>query len=551
MRGCLRERLLLLLFAAAQNPHSVATKRAVARRDNLVVSWLHPPAPFLVPCTIRERGFDGDQQAALIQAHNEYRSLVAKGELPGFQTAADMCETTWDPDLAAVAQSYVEQCAPQAKVPEARDFLEEGQNLCVQTLPGSGNDTGWEACVAAWFSEHTDCPKGIIGSYRNTSDRGEPSCEHFTQLVWSRSRYVGCGFALVQSSDGATRNLYACNYDEPGNQPGTAVYLTGPACSSCPRPEEKPRRRRRDVWSDVDAADVRNGDAGVHGRAVTSPVTTALKHEPSDRGVALRIVHARGHCYAMKSGGRFFALRSGNPHSVATKRAVAPRDNLVVSWLHPPAPFLVPCTIRERGFDGDQQAALVKAHNEYRSLVAKGELPGFQTAADMCETTWDSDLAALAQSYVEQCAPQANVPEARDFLEEGQNLCVQTLPGSGNDTGWEAWVAACRFSEHTDCPKGIIGSYRNTRDRGEPFCEHFTQLVWSRSRYVGCGFALVQSSDGATRNLYACNYDEPGNQPGTAVYLTGPPLLVLPQVHEVRYAAGLVPDRPAVHRAAR
>ncbi|KAL1444607.1 hypothetical protein MTO96_029710 [Rhipicephalus appendiculatus] len=257
MRGCLRERLLLLLFAAAQNPHSVATKRAVERRGNLVVSWLHPPAPFLVPCTIRERGFDGDQQAALIKVHNEYRSLVAK-------------------DLAAVAQSYVEQCAPQAKVPEARDFLEEGQNLCVQTLPGSGNDTGWEACVAAWFSEHTDCPKGIIGSYRNTSDRGEPSCEHFTQLVWSRSQYVGCGFALVQSSDGATRNLYACNYDEPGNHPGTAVYLTGPPLLVLPevhevryaaglvpdrpaahraarlrgshrRPEEKPWRRRRDV----------------------------------------------------------------------------------------------------------------------------------------------------------------------------------------------------------------------------------------------------------------------------------------------------------------
>ncbi|XP_037515334.1 CRISP/Allergen/PR-1 [Rhipicephalus sanguineus] len=195
-------------------PHGVSAKRAFERRDNLVVSWLHPPAPFLLPCTVRKRGFNSDQQAALIKAHNEYRGLVAKGELPGFEAAADMCETTWDPDLADLAQSYVEQCAPQAKVPQARNFIEEGQNLCVQTLPGSGNDTGFEACITAWFSEHSDCPKGI--------------------LVWSRSRYVGCGFALVKSSDGAMRNLYACNYDEPGNRPGTAVYLPGPACSSCP-----------------------------------------------------------------------------------------------------------------------------------------------------------------------------------------------------------------------------------------------------------------------------------------------------------------------------
>ncbi|KAL3251558.1 hypothetical protein MRX96_055081 [Rhipicephalus microplus] len=235
MRSCLSERLLLLLLAAYQKPPSASPKRVVERRRNLVVSWLHPPASFLVPCTIRERGFDGGQQAALIKAHNGYRSVVAKGELPGFEAAADMFETTWDSDLAAVAQSYVEQCAPQSKVPQARDFIEEGQNLCVQTLPGSGNDTGWEACVAAWFSENAHCPNGIIGSYRNSSDRGEPSCEHFTQLVWSRSQYVGCGFALVESSDGVTRNLYACNYDEPGNHPGTAVYLAGPACSSCPR----------------------------------------------------------------------------------------------------------------------------------------------------------------------------------------------------------------------------------------------------------------------------------------------------------------------------
>ncbi|KAH6932504.1 hypothetical protein HPB50_006486 [Hyalomma asiaticum] len=235
MRGCLRERLLLLLVAATHKPHSAAAKRAVERRGDLAVSWLHPPKPFVVPCTVRERGFSGDQRTAVIKAHNEYRSLVAKGQLPGFEPAADMCETTWDSDLAELAQSYVEQCAPQTKVPQARDFIEEGQNLCAQTLPGSTNATGFEACVTAWFAEHADCPKGIVGSYRNTSDPDEPFCEHFTQLVWSRSQYVGCGFALVHSSDGVTRNLYACNYDEPGNHPGTAVYQAGPACSSCPK----------------------------------------------------------------------------------------------------------------------------------------------------------------------------------------------------------------------------------------------------------------------------------------------------------------------------
>ncbi|XP_065280114.1 scoloptoxin SSD552-like [Dermacentor albipictus] len=232
----LREQgLLLLLVAAAQEPHGAGARRSAAGRADLAaVSWLRPPAEFVVPCSVRARGFDGDQQAGVVRAHNEYRSLVAKGGLHGYQPAADMCETTWDPDLAEVAQSYVEQCAPQSEAVQARNFIEQGQNLCLQTLPDTANDTGFEACVAAWFSEHAGCSKGIIESYRNASGRDETSCERFTQLVWSRSQYVGCGFALVESIDGVTRNLYACNYDEPGNHPGTAVYAPGPTCSSCP-----------------------------------------------------------------------------------------------------------------------------------------------------------------------------------------------------------------------------------------------------------------------------------------------------------------------------
>ncbi|XP_054923438.1 CRISP/Allergen/PR-1-like isoform X2 [Dermacentor andersoni] len=185
MGRCLREQgLLLLLVAAAQKPHTGAARRAAAGRADLAaVSWLRPPAEFVVPCSVRARGFDGGQQADVVRAHNEYRSLVAKGELHGFQPAADMCETTWDQDLAEVAQSYVEQCAPQSEVVQARDFIEQGQNLCLQTLPDTANDTGFEACVAAWFSEHAGCPKGVIESYRNASGRDETSCEHFTQIL--------------------------------------------------------------------------------------------------------------------------------------------------------------------------------------------------------------------------------------------------------------------------------------------------------------------------------------------------------------------------------
>ncbi|XP_075746442.1 venom allergen-1-like [Rhipicephalus microplus] len=116
-----------------------------------------------------------------------------------------MCNTTMDPDLLAVAESCVERFASHMKNPQARGFIEEGQNLCMQTEPGSGNDTGGQVCVAAWFSEPTDCTKRTTKSYRNTIDRDEPSCEHFTQLVWSRSQHVGCSFELLECIKGVMR----------------------------------------------------------------------------------------------------------------------------------------------------------------------------------------------------------------------------------------------------------------------------------------------------------------------------------------------------------
>lgn len=232
--GCdLHLRLLLLLVAVTRPLHGA---RGVHRRDRLVTGWVHPPPQFVVPCTLQERGLSDYQHSAIVRAHNDYRSLVAKGGLPGFQPAADMSEVIWDEDLAFVAQSYVEQCVPQTSaVATSRDFIEEGQNLCIQPLPAaSDNETGVMACINAWFDEHAVTPPAVIKSFQNASGPTKGTYENFTQLVWSLSQYVGCGFALVASQDGVTRNLYACNYDAPGNHPGTPVYLAGPACSACP-----------------------------------------------------------------------------------------------------------------------------------------------------------------------------------------------------------------------------------------------------------------------------------------------------------------------------
>ena len=70
---------------------------------------------------------------------------------------------------------------------------------------------------------------------------GQPSCGHYTQLVWAETRYVGCGVALCPSLENVDESGYegsllvACNYYKAGNwvvnSSRTAdPYTSGGAC---------------------------------------------------------------------------------------------------------------------------------------------------------------------------------------------------------------------------------------------------------------------------------------------------------------------------------
>lgn len=57
------------------------------------------------------------------------------------------------------------------------------------------------------------------------------------------------------------------------------------------------------------------------------------------------------------------------------------------------------CRPQSRGVDASSRSAILKAHNDLRSQVALGNLPGFPAAADMQELLWDDGLAKGAQVY--------------------------------------------------------------------------------------------------------------------------------------------------------
>lgn len=56
---------------------------------------------------------------------------------------------------------------------------------------------------------------------------------HLTQLVWSRSKLIGCALQLYTEND-ETQEVTLCDYGPGGNVNRQPVYIIGERCSKCP-----------------------------------------------------------------------------------------------------------------------------------------------------------------------------------------------------------------------------------------------------------------------------------------------------------------------------
>lgn len=139
--------------------------------------------------------------AGITTAHNEIRARVGVTPL------------VWDDGLAATAAAWASRCVdrrgPRGVIDHNSDRSANhpayvGENLYASTAPVSATDV-----VAAWAEEarHYDYD-------RNRCARGE-TCGHYTQVVWSTSRKLGC--AVQDCPRLRFRNVVVCNYGPGGN----------------------------------------------------------------------------------------------------------------------------------------------------------------------------------------------------------------------------------------------------------------------------------------------------------------------------------------------
>jgi hypothetical protein len=150
------------------------------------------------------------------------------------------------------------------------------------------------------------------------------------------------------------------------------------------------------------------------------------------------------------------------------------------------------------GHHGDAEppglAGITAAHNAVRCAVAR---PSGEPLAPL---SWSSDLAAEAQRYAEQVvADNCNLKHSK--TEHGENI----YGGTGKPTPehvvgrWEREKSCFRYKFPDSC---------------SCTCGHYTQIVWSETRRVGCGKATC--ADGL--EVWVCNYDPAGNYVGSQPY---------------------------------
>ncbi|XP_050218706.1 pathogenesis-related protein PR-1-like [Mercurialis annua] len=125
------------------------------------------------------------------------------------RAALRMPPLIWDARLANYAQWYANQRRYDCELRHSNGPY--GENI----FWGSGD--GWTPAQAVfdWITERK------WYDYWSNSCYGGEECGHYTQIVWSRTRRIGC--ARVTCDDG--RGVFmTCNYDPPGNFNGERPY---------------------------------------------------------------------------------------------------------------------------------------------------------------------------------------------------------------------------------------------------------------------------------------------------------------------------------------
>jgi len=150
------------------------------------------------------QGFRNDLDARLLASHNRERATLGLRPMH------------WNAGLAQGAQEWAEHLARTGRFEHSPDL--PGQPLLGENIWG-GTPGAYqpEGMVGLWIEEKRHFQSGIFPAVSTTDRVGDIS--HYTQVVWSDTREVGCGLA-----EAAGEEILVCRYNSPGNIRGRKPF---------------------------------------------------------------------------------------------------------------------------------------------------------------------------------------------------------------------------------------------------------------------------------------------------------------------------------------
>lgn len=150
------------------------------------------------------------EQTEIVDEHNNYRAS---------ESAADMIKMSWDAEAAYIAQKWAENCLFSHDSGYNRRI--PGRFSLGQNLAQSSSKFNWTSVTSWWYKE--------IKDFTYNGSNVLSSVGHYTQVVWSKSIKIGCGYAKC-----GTNHIYVCNYGPAGNFNINIPFKQGTKCDDCP-----------------------------------------------------------------------------------------------------------------------------------------------------------------------------------------------------------------------------------------------------------------------------------------------------------------------------
>ncbi|CAB3383440.1 Hypothetical predicted protein [Cloeon dipterum] len=162
---------------------------------------------------LRSGGLGCTDKQVILDTHNQLRQSVALGHVAGQPPAAGMREMVWDEELAAIAQRWADQCTVGHDAERSTGRFPVGQNVAATWTHGTPSPAGptpdFRKQIEDWFSEvmRWGFRRSDLEHFHFSEHTG-----HYSQLVWSDTYLVGCGYSYFKDPQRGYTKLYVCNY---------------------------------------------------------------------------------------------------------------------------------------------------------------------------------------------------------------------------------------------------------------------------------------------------------------------------------------------------